>query len=64
MATTQDLALSPVTQKLLRENGRLDRKAGKSVSLGWQELAEELGYDPWQRTPAEEAYRDGWYGVE
>lgn len=60
MATMQDLDLSPLTKDLLRENGRLDRRAGKGRDEGWQELARAMGYSD-ERTPAREAYEDGWY---
>lgn len=48
----------------LEANGRMDAADGKSLYDGWQEVAKECGYDPAQRTPAREAYEDGYYSYK
>jgi hypothetical protein len=61
MITLKDIALSPGTKFLLMENGVADRMAGVEVHQGWRTLATACGYSLDQRTPAEEAYKDGYY---
>lgn len=56
----QDIVLAPLTRELLEENGRIDAEKGISMLWGWSELAEQLGFDT-GRTPAREAYEDGYF---
>ena len=63
MASLKDIMVSGVTYDLLKENGRLDRRDGKSMAQGWEELRKEAGYSD-GRTPAREAYEDGYYEGE
>lgn len=65
----KDIVISKTTYALLKENGRVDSqrfKEGKGPDLydSWKNCAEECGYDFNRRTPAEEAYKDGWYGQD
>lgn len=57
----KDLAVNRDTALLLKENGRVDRLAGISKEEGWYEICTAVGYTRWLRTPAMEAYEDGWY---
>jgi hypothetical protein len=47
--------------RLLKMHGHLDSQAGLDKDAGWRTLAKELGYDSTRRTPAEDAYLDGYY---
>ena len=58
--TLKDIVVSPLTYDLLKENGRLDCNAGKSMHDGWEEIRKDAGYSA-GRTPAREAYEDGYY---
>jgi len=57
----QDIVFSDLTRKLLEENGRMDAATGKDMETGWREICSGMGYDYGRRTPAEEAYKDGYY---
>ncbi len=59
--TPKDI-IGPATRVLLMVNGASDRSAGTSMYDGWREIAKECGFSE-GRTPAREAYEDGWYGV-
>lgn len=61
MMTIQDICISPLTYKLLFENGKMDRKANIPQETGWAEIAKAEGYSLYERTPAREAYLDGYY---
>lgn len=56
-----EVLLSPLTESLLRENGRDDCGRGIDKYTGWQEVATAMGFDASRRTPAQEAYFDGYY---
>lgn len=61
-----DIVLSPLTKSILSELGRLDAKRFFETKehdqySSWKQCAEESGFDPNGRTPAKEAYLDGWY---
>ncbi len=45
---------------LLRTCGRQDAAEGIDKFRGWNKLREEMGFSD-GRTPAQEAYFDGWY---
>lgn len=53
--------VEPLVAELLTVNGRIDGAAGKNQTEGWLEIAQDLGFPPYARTPANEAYLDGWY---
>lgn len=57
----KDIALSPDMYNLLVEIGKMDHAAGTSMYQGWQNCAVDGGFDPHMRTPAREAYEDGYY---
>ncbi len=57
----KDIVFSSRTYDLLKENGRLDQLAGIDRDAGWADVCAKAGYDPNRRTPAREAYEDGWY---
>jgi hypothetical protein len=59
--TIKDLALDPLTQDLLRANGKSDRELGVDMHKGWKEIKTMLELSD-GRTPAREAYEDGYYG--
>lgn len=59
-ATLKDILISPLTYDLLKENGKMDCNAGTDMHTGWREVAKECGYSE-GRTPAREAYEDGYY---
>ncbi len=61
MANVKDLCLGRGERELLFANGQIDRADGKHMYQGWQEVAEMCGYTPHARTPAREAYEDGYY---
>jgi hypothetical protein len=56
----QDIMIAGLTYDLLKENGRLDAKNGINMHEGWREICDAMGYYP-GRTPASEAYEDGYY---
>ena len=60
----QDIIVAPHVRVLLKANGEDDRLRGISPEEGWQDLAAHCGYDPHERTPAKEAYLDGYHGVK
>lgn len=57
----KDIVISKITYDLLFENGRMDCESGIDMYKGWQECATVAGFDPHGRTPAREAYQDGYY---
>jgi hypothetical protein len=57
----KDILISAETAAMLRVNGRDDCNRGIEMSKGWKEVAELCGFDPNSRTPASEAYEDGYY---
>ncbi len=57
-----EIVIDPLTRRLLMENGKIDREKGIQPYDGWDSLAKELGFSA-NRTPASEAYLDGYYGV-
>jgi hypothetical protein len=59
----KDIIVLSGTYELLKANGKADRAKGVSLWDGWNELAKELGFSS-GRTPAREAYEDGWYEGE
>ena len=60
MASLKDVIIDPLTYKLLKENGKIDCERGIPIYQGWKDLRELAGYSP-GRTPASEAYEDGYY---
>ncbi len=56
-------AIDKGTYTLLKANGESDRQHGIDMHKGWEEVATHCGYPVHQRTPAREAYEDGYYGV-
>lgn len=59
--SAQEIFISPNGRALLEVSGRMDRSDGKSIHEGWREVCEDFGWDQYDRTPAYEAYADGWY---
>ena len=59
--TILDIAPSPATIIMLKANGRSDKQRGISMHRGWQGVCAAIGFDSTQRTPASEAYEDGYY---
>lgn len=64
----QDIAINRKTYELLKANGRVDalrfkQGIGPSLYEAWNDCAIACGYNPIQRTPASEAYEDGWYSL-
>jgi hypothetical protein len=57
----QDIMFSAGTRALLEANGKSDCERGIDMRKGWQEVARGAGFDPNMRTPAREAYEDGYY---
>ena len=57
----RDICFDKATRALLEANGRDDCNRGISMYDGWQEVAQGCGFDPHSRTPAREAYEDGYY---
>ena len=60
----QDIVVAPHIRVLLKANGEDDQRRGISPEEGWLDLAKTCGYTPDERTPAKEAYLDGYYGVK
>lgn len=60
MPELKDIMIDSLTYDLLYENGHLDAKAGKSRQDGWDEICVLTGFAN-ERTPAREAYEDGYY---
>ena len=56
----KDIIISPLTYDLLKENGKKDCEAGINMHTGWEEVRKGAGYSA-GRTPAREAYEDGYY---
>ncbi len=56
----KDIYFNKGMYALLKENGRLDCNDGKDSYKGWKEICELMGYSS-GRTPAYEAYMDGYY---
>ena len=56
-----DLVVDKATRTLLTANGRQDGLDGADRYKGWETLAISLDMDPHRRTPAQEAYLDGWF---
>lgn len=61
--TLQDIVLPEDTRSALYLNGKVDATSGMSPHTGWKEVAKLCGFDPTRRTPAQEAYLDGYYSV-
>lgn len=57
----QDIILSPGTRVMLEANGKSDCDRGVSMHDGWRDVATSCRFDPHRRTPAREAYEDGYY---
>jgi hypothetical protein len=57
----KDIAISSGLRAILEANGRDDCNRGINMHTGWQEVAELGGFDLYARTPAREAYEDGYY---
>ena len=57
----QDIVFNDLARKLLEENGRLDCNKGIPMYDGWCDCATQGGFTPTGRTPAREAYEDGYY---
>jgi hypothetical protein len=55
-----DLVLDATTSDLLKQAGKQDRENGVNRDTGWETLRKELGLSS-GRTPAREAYEDGFY---
>lgn len=55
--------IDPLTYELLKANGASDRQSNISMHDGWAEIAKACGYPEHMRTPAREAYEDGYYGA-
>lgn len=56
----QDIVFDDTTAELLKASGRSDRANGIDKVVGWAQIAEACGYSN-DRTPAREAYEDGYY---
>lgn len=56
----KDIILAPGVRALLEANGHLDAQSGTSMHDGWEAIRADCGYER-GRTPASEAYEDGWY---
>ena len=56
----KDIFLDNGTRALLEANGEDDGLRGIDMCTGWHEVAELCGFTN-GRTPAREAYEDGWY---
>jgi hypothetical protein len=61
MLSAKDVFIDAATTRLLHAAGAQDAAKGVDKYSGWKVVAAECGYDPHKRTPAEEAYLDGWY---
>ena len=57
----EQVLYSKGVEKLLEANGIADRKAGLDKFDGWKKLCKDLGWQDEGRTPAQEAYFDGYY---
>ncbi len=55
-----DIVFNDATKLLLFENGKSDAARGVNLYNGWREVCASTGYSE-GRTPAREAYEDGWY---
>jgi hypothetical protein len=58
----QDIMVTGDTYDLLKSLGALARSDGKSKEAGWTEICNDMGYTE-DRTPAREAFEDGFYGA-
>jgi len=56
----KDISFSKGTRALLEANGRNDCNRGISMYEGWNEICQAMGFSS-GRTPAREAYEDGYY---
>lgn len=57
----KDISISALTRELLEVNGKSDCDNGIDSYAGWKEVAEGCGFDVGARSPAYEAYMDGYY---
>lgn len=55
------IVFDSTTKAQLELLGRMDREDGVSKEDGWQKIAHLAGWDQYERTPAKEAYLDGYY---
>jgi len=62
MSLLNELVLPPLTSDLLKQIGQQDRQNGVNMIEGWRTLREQMGFAD-GRTPAREAYEDGYYAV-
>jgi hypothetical protein len=56
----QDIMVAAITYSLLYDNGKSDCNRGINMHMGWREICDKMGFYP-GRTPASEAYEDGYY---
>ena len=59
-ATLKDISFSEGTRIILEANGKSDCEHGIDKIDGWREICKEMGFFE-GRTPAREAYEDGYY---
>lgn len=59
----EEIVLSDLTYDLLYTSGQLARRNGAGRDDGWKALAKDLGFNSNERTPAREAYEDGFYAA-
>ena len=59
--TLKDIAIDPLTHDLLKENGKLDCEQGVDRYTGWSDVCKLSGFTDDRRTPAQEAYLDGYF---
>lgn len=64
MLSFKDICIDATTTRLLNEAGRQDAEKGIDKYAGWKVVAAECGYDHHRRTPAEEAYLDGYFSYK
>lgn len=57
----KDISFSNETRELLELNGESDCNYGIDMVQGWDELAVLCNYTRHTRTPAREAYEDGYF---
>jgi hypothetical protein len=56
----KDIIIDGATYQLLFANGQSDRQHNIDMYTGWKEICKTTGYHD-GRTPAREAYEDGYY---
>lgn len=59
----QDIIQKPTSVLLLKLNGESDALHGIDRHKGWDEICEQAGYSNCMRSPAQNAYEDGWNSI-